>query len=361
MTRKEIVILITVLWLVSTLVFAWLWRSWDYQPGGDFRTLMVSGQAANRGENPYGIFPLTAGHLINGVMRQFPNTNPPIILPALRAAAGFNIQSAYGIWSLFSIICFALCLLVLALQYRQYVGPLRIGWFFCGLGLWQTLIVGQIYMPLILASAIGWVLLARRRYVLAGIIIGLIIAVRPILVLWPVMLLLSGHKRVALPAFGSTAVISLVPVALYGPGVYFQWLGAATDQTYGRPADIAGWFGMQWLGVALSVAILAALGCWALTTHPSLSSASETGIMASLLTLPWTGAGYVLFLLPAFYSRRWSLGWWLAALLLILPPLDLGLSFPDADLVVFFYLPVLAVFACLAFPRLRVALPAPRT
>ena len=91
-------------------------------------------------------------------------------------------------------------------------------------GFWDTLALGQIYMPLVLAGASAWLLLERGEGAWAGFLMGLVVAMKPNFLVWPVLLLLSGHRLPALVSVATAAAISAIPLIVFGPEVYRQWL-----------------------------------------------------------------------------------------------------------------------------------------
>ena len=79
-------------------------------------------------------------------------------------------------------------------------------------GFWDTLFLGQIYLPLVLAGVAAWLLLERGAGLWAGLLIGIVVAMKPNFLVWPVLLLLSGHYRSAVAAFVIASAISLIPL-----------------------------------------------------------------------------------------------------------------------------------------------------
>ncbi|MBY5635159.1 DUF2029 domain-containing protein [Rhizobium leguminosarum] len=63
-----------------------------------------------------------------------------------------------------------------------------------GVCVWDTLYLGQIYTPLVLACIIAWLRLEKGDHLVAGIMIGLLISMKPKFCGLPVLLFLAGHR-----------------------------------------------------------------------------------------------------------------------------------------------------------------------
>ena len=61
----------------------------------------------------------------------------------------------------------------------------------------------------------------------AGICLGILTAIKPNVGLGLLLLGRSGRLKLILPACVTTAVLSIIPILLYGPAVYSEWLQAA--------------------------------------------------------------------------------------------------------------------------------------
>ena len=99
-----------------------------------------------------------------------------------------------------TLALFALTLELLLRRYPDKRDPLFILAVCSMAGVWHTLGYLQLYAPLILAVAAAWLLMRRGNLLLAGIAIGLMVAIKPNFALWPVLMLAAGHPRVGLSA-----------------------------------------------------------------------------------------------------------------------------------------------------------------
>jgi hypothetical protein len=179
---------------------------------------------------------------------------------------------------------------------------------------------GQIYLPLALAGAAVWLLLERGRCAAAGGVLGLIVAVKPNFVLWPALLFLAGYHRVGLIAGVVAGTLSALPLLWYGPGVYVQWL-SALGRRGAEPAlvDAASALGVPVLGVVIAVLLVAVTGWWLWRSHPKAAVVNAIAVPLCLLALPYTNIGYLLLLLPVFFTRPWGIGLLVAGVSMMVP------------------------------------------
>lgn len=302
---------------VRTLPRAWLW---------DFGSFVASGRAAADGLNPYGIYPLTFHVSFPGFEAWNPNLNPPVSALLFQLLDLAEPHMMFRIWYGISIGLYGATVFLLALRYREPPLFILIPWAFALAGFWDTLLLGQIYIPLVLAGISAWLLLEKGAGVWAGILIGVVVAMKPNFAVWPALLLLSRHYVPGLAAITSAAVISAVPLAVFGPEVYRQWLELlASDQerafflTNASLVGLASRAGVATSGLVLSLALLGGAALWALRYRPDAMRASALALVLSLLASPIAWVHYTLFLLPVLLWR-WDLnGIRLVSVLLIIP------------------------------------------
>lgn len=298
------------------------------QGGGlwDFGSFVASGRAAAEGLNPYGIYPLTLHVELPGFESWNPNLNPPISALLFQGLGLSDPQTAFQVWRWISVGSYAATILLLAWRFWNPQVPIIVLWAFSLAGFWDTLFLGQIYLPLVFASVSAWLLLERGHAAAAGILIGIVVSLKPNFLVWPTLLFLAGHRVSALASFGVAAVISALPLALYGPEIYRQWLdliasdGArAVFLTNTSFLGLAARAGMPMLGMAAGLALLCILAVWAYGLRPGAMAASALGLTAALLASPLGWVHYTLFLLPVFW-RYWHVpAMRIVALMLIVP------------------------------------------
>jgi hypothetical protein len=292
----------------------------------DFGSFVASGGAAAEGLNPYGVYPLTLHVELPGFESWNPNLNPPISALLFQLFDASDPRAAFEAWRWISIAFYIVAVLLLAWRFWSPQAPIFAIWAFALAGFWDTLFLGQIYLPLAFAAIAGWLLLERGHALAAGIFIGLLVSMKPNFLVWPTLLLLSGCWRPALTALATAAIVSALPLLVYGLEVYRQWFELiASDKerafflTNTSFAGFAARAGMPLLGVITSLALLASLAGWALWRRPNAMAASALSLVASLLASPLGWVHYTLFLLPVFLNYWHRPAMRIAALLLVVP------------------------------------------
>ncbi|MBA3886039.1 MAG: DUF2029 domain-containing protein [Acidobacteria bacterium] len=292
----------------------------------DYGSFVASGRAASVGDNPYGVYPLTFHVVLPGIDVWNPNLNPPISVLLFEWFDRVEPSRGFRLWWLASMACYVVTIALLLRRYEARHPVLVALWALALAGFWDTLALGQIYLPLVLAAVGAWLLLERDRPVAAGLLIGLVVAFKPNFAVWPALLLLAGHGRVATAAAGAAAMLSAVPLATHGPGIYRQWIaliladeGRAGFLTNASLAGLAHRLGAPDAGMAASVLLLLALAAWAARRRPGDMRASEFGIAAAILASPLAWVHYTLFLLPVFVARTFTPLFVASAVLLVVP------------------------------------------
>lgn len=297
----------------------------DPQRLHDFGSFYESGRLARAGENPYGTGPLSNYALAGDARTYVPNLNPPVSVPLFALVARLGPAAAYRAWQVASLLAY---LLALALAWRTYperVTPLRMAWALALAPLWYTIALGQVYPFLVAAIAgAGWCF-ARRRPVAAGLLVGLVAAIKPNLLVWPGLLLLAGQVQAAVAAGGAFVALGALPVALYGPRIYAQWQAAQSATFVGLPAGgsslpgVAALAGDARLGYLAAGILLVAAALWAWCRRPDAGRVAGVGMAAGLLASPIAWWTYAILIVPPALSRRWHPATWLGALLFVAP------------------------------------------
>lgn len=299
-----------------------------HEPGlWDFGSFVASGRAASEGLNPYGVYPLTLRVELPGFESWNPNLNPPISALLFQAFDVADPYVTYQVWRWISVAVYAAAILLLVGRVGNRVEALIIiVWALALAGFWDTLFLGQIYLPLVLAGIAAWLLLERGAGLWAGLLIGIVVAMKPNFLVWPVLLFLSGHHRSAIAAFVTAGAISLIPLVIYGPEVYRQWLelvaadgSRALFLTNGSFAGLAARAGIPSFGLVLGLLLLAGLAVWALWRRPDVLTVSAMALLASILASPLGWIHYTLFLLPVIVRHWHQPAMRIVALLLIIP------------------------------------------
>jgi hypothetical protein len=302
----------------------------------DFSTFVEAGAAYNQGMNPYKLyfeFPEGSGEVEPTVDEEHsPNLNPPISLYPFSLLAKTDWEAARNWLNVVSAVTYAgVCYMLLRAypwQRKAIVGL----WLLAVAGFWYTLLLGQVYMLLLVLGASALLLIERGQgHLVAGVLIGLLVAIKPNFVVWPALMLLAGHRRPALTSLLVAALVSTVPLVIEGPTVYTQWLDAARGYPRAALALNAALFGetarlgVPALGYGVAFAILGAAGYFAWRWRLTLYEASAAGIMVTLLVGPLTWIGYTLMALPLLLSRRWG-GWEVAVAATMAVPAGLNVG-----------------------------------
>lgn len=336
--------------LVISIVVSALWALNPDRGLLDFGSFVMAGESQERGLNPYAV----DQRLAQSTGYDFgyedgrgysPNLNPPISLYLFRPLAEIDPEAARTLLTVASVALFAATAGALLRRYRWQGRPLMLLWLVSLAGFWYVLWLGQIYMALLALGVSAWLLLEEeQRPAFAGVLIGLLVCIKPNFGIWPLLLLLGGQQRTGLVAIAVAGVMSAIPFALEGPSIYGQWLAAAAGyERTGLPANAsiigtAERLGVAELGYALAVALVAAAAAFVLRTRPSAKDTSAIGILVALLVGPLTWTGYTLFAVPLLMSRRWQ-RWELAvAGAMVLPvwlntTLDRATWIPSAEVV----------------------------
>jgi hypothetical protein len=300
----------------------------------DFGAFIASGRAAASGLDPYGIYPPLTPHVVfPGFEAWNPNLNPPISALLFQLFDMADPSTSLRGWWAISIASYLGAVLLLLRRYSRGLEAVLIGvWAFALAGFWDTLYLGQIYTPLVLATVGAWLLLERGKVVQAGILIGLLVSMKPNFLVWPVLLFLAGYWRPAFAAAVTAAIVATVPLAAFGPQIYLDWLALVASDgeravflTNASFAGLASRAGLPLLGPLLGGLLLLSLAAWAFWRRPQVVDISCLALLAALLASPLGWIHYTLFLLPVLlhhWHRAWA--WPVAAALTIPVPLVLA-------------------------------------
>ncbi len=235
------------------------------------------------------------------------------------------------LWRIFSALLYIASIFLLANVYRPNLSPVKLTWAFLLAGFWHTLQLGQIYTVLLFFTTLGWVFLLKKKYVLAGVAIGLVAAIKPNFLLWPLFLLFSGYTATFLVSILTGLLVSLIPILLHGTAIYLQWLEASDLQqaTLIMPGNnsILGLLArVDFVYVGVVISILVVIGLLAISrlrfskTMERFEYVSALGIIASLLASPIAWTGYTILLLPIYFSLpRWNPAVIISAVILMIP------------------------------------------
>ena len=120
-----------------------------------------------------------------------------------------------------------LYILLVALQAYTYQNPgtpTRVLWAFYMTGIWNTLLMGQVYVLLLLLAVGAWLFMDKKQFIFAGFLIGILAAIKPNFLLWPGLLLFGGYWIPAITALFSFGLLFILPLFSFGSLVYIQWI-----------------------------------------------------------------------------------------------------------------------------------------
>ena len=274
-------------------------RGLDLQ--GDWSAFVLSGRALADGQPPYAVRNAWG----------FPNLSPPILLPLWRVVGPLDYHLTFALWWAIQAVLVVALVALLAHTFPVFRGW-KLLWLFSVTGIWQTLWLGNIYVPIALLAALGWLSL-KEHPIRAGVLVGIVVILKPTFLLWPLILLASGEIVAVASCAVTGAALAIIPAILYGPLIHRDWLAAAA-----RTPSHELLLGLGAPGYAATVLLIIVVVWWAYRSRPEGEIASRVGVSLSLLLLPWSGFGYLLLLLPAF-GRRWTVPLALAAVLLSIP------------------------------------------
>jgi hypothetical protein len=294
-------------------------------PVGD--SYWASGDAVRRGTNPYAAPDTHISHFkMVGNERVVVdlNLNPPCVLPLFQALSHIPPKRFLLVWTILSgaLLYGTVALLI---WHRPDMQKRQIFWLLLSAPVFDTFLACQLYFALFFLAALAWVLMERDHELAAAISIGLLVAIKPTAVFWPLFLYVRGNKRLALRSLTTALMVSAVPLFLYGPQIYRDWQEALTGDLHwlfitdiAIPAFFAR-FGLHSLGLVLAL-ILAILLAWMIwKTRPSFTATSGIALCAAILCAPLGWVAYSLMVAPYFVSRRWNAPSNVAALLLTIP------------------------------------------
>jgi hypothetical protein len=294
------------------------------RPANDFTSFLVSGALATNHQNPYTITADVPRVLTGGAYGSTVNLNPPALLPLFEWIGRFHPLQLQRIWAVVSLSLYAFALWLL---WRFGSSPRRrLLWAVALTGFWGTIELGQIYIPLMLAATVGLLLLQRGRRTETGILIGLIVTIKPQMAVWAGLLLLGGYWSIAMSAGVTAALLSALPVLLYGPNIYHQWLTVLHPSVGAEFPQNASLFAvglrldspaLGWLLMAVA-ALIASYIVW--RRRADATTLSTIGIALALLLSPINWLGYTILLVPPLLLiKLWPKWLTVGACMLLVP------------------------------------------
>jgi alpha-1,2-mannosyltransferase len=253
---------------------------------------------------------LTQGADIYDTPAKLTNLNPPLLTVLLTPFAALDALTAYRIFALLGLLLVVGSVLAVARELRlpaRVTVPAVLA-VLASSPLHGTLVLGQIY-PLLLAGLVaGWIAERRGRPVLAAVLFGITVALKPSLA--PLLLLPAVQRRfVPLRAgLASAAAATLLGVLVAGPSSGFEWLRIAVSEPVPDTVDNASLPGLavrlglpSVLGTLLGAAVLIGTLAWIGRHRDRIDPAGTAPwavLAAGLLISPIAWHNYVMLLWP---------------------------------------------------------------
>jgi len=308
--------------LIANIAVNVLWVATARDGLKDLGSFLHSGAAYHQGVNPYAY---QSWLLPRPISPQALNLNPPISVYLFDYLSRFPPGIVQHLFVAGSIAILAIALMALMLAYRDKCRPIVVLAAVSLAGVWHMLWYLQLYAPLVLAVVGAWLLLRKGHLVWAGVLLGLVVAVKPNFAIVILALLCARHGKVAWPALATAIAVSLIPLVVSGPTLYQQWLELTMN-----------FRGMAWtsnaslisVGARLHVLLLGyVMAGLALTVvlyiqwryRPAVLDSLGIALLAAVLVGPVSWAGYTLFLLPFLFAQTWGRGIWTVVALLDIP------------------------------------------
>lgn len=253
---------------------------------------------------------LTQGADIYDTPAKLRNLNPPLLSVLLAPFAALDSLTAYRVFVVLTALLVVGAVLAVARELRLSA-PVTVAVVITVLAsspLHGTLVLGQIYPLLLVGLVAGWIAERRGRPVLAAVLYGVVVALKPSLA--PLLLLPAVQRRwVPFRAgIASAAVATVVGVLVAGPGSAVGWLTFALTEGVPDSVDNASFPGLTlrlgltaYPGLAIGLAVLIGTLVWCGRERDRVDPAGAAPfavIAASLLLSPIAWHNYLMLLFP---------------------------------------------------------------
>lgn len=304
----------------------------------DFGSFWASGEAAHFGLNPYDVYKNTfiihtpTFNLINF------NLNPPASLLVFTPLSFLEPNVGFNLVLISSLMAYCVLIIYLHNRYQKNSGYWLAVWAFSLPAFWDTLHLGQIYVWLAVCSVAGWVFIEQQRNLVAAIFIGILIAFKPNFLVWPSLLFISGHYRLAINIILIAGGLQLISGAIFGWHIFEQWwqviANDAGRQSFPTNLAILGLvskFNLPGIFLSSPLVFLMILACITWYRKPSLNDVGKIGLLASILASPIGWIHYILMILPIFFTLKKNKLTEISMCLFLIPATSI-IGFNEADL-----------------------------
>jgi arabinofuranan 3-O-arabinosyltransferase len=274
-------------------------------PGSDMRDLHVDFDTFW-----HSAVALVSGGDIYDTPAKLTNLNPPLLTVLLVPFALLDALTAYRVFMVLTLLLVAGAVLAVARELRlpRTATALVLVAVLASSPLHGTLVLGQIY-PLLLAGLVaGWIAERRGHPVLAAVLYGVTVALKPSLA--PVLLLLAVQRRwVPLRAgVAAAAIATLAGVLVAGPSSAVEWLEIAFTEPVPDTVDNASLPGLavrfgvpSVFGMLAGLAVLVGTLVWIGRRRDRIDPAGTAPwavLAAGLLFSPIAWHNYLMLLFP---------------------------------------------------------------
>ncbi|MDT7641037.1 MAG: arabinofuranan 3-O-arabinosyltransferase [Pseudonocardiales bacterium] len=268
-----------------------------------------------------------------------PNLNPPFLSLLLAPFGLLAMLPSYWAFSALTVLLVTAAVLLTARELRLGRGATV----FAVLTMWAssplhgTLLLGQIYGLLLFGLVLAWLAQRRGREVLAAVLLGVVVALKPSLA--PLLLIPLAQRRwpALWAGIASAGVTSVAGVLAAGPSSALEWLRLAThtpapevDANASLPGLVARLGGPGQVGWLLTVAVV--LGSlWWIRRAPASPGGLPPGVVeradatifavaaGCLVAAPIAWLNYTVMLWPGALVLLRAGRWRVAVPLLVFP------------------------------------------
>ncbi|HWB33604.1 MAG TPA: glycosyltransferase 87 family protein [Acidobacteriaceae bacterium] len=300
------------------------------QPFRVLGSFYASGSAALHHLNPYAFYPLTwQFHPYDLKELQViydVNLSPPCMLPLFSALAHFPIHTLLPWWTAISVMLFVASAGIVLAEMKRKIQKRQIVWLLLSASVFDTILLCQDYSLLLLLATLAWLFTVRGNKLSAAVVIGILVAFKPNLGFWPILLLVSGRVKPAVLSLCTAGTLTVFPIFMYGPSIYHEWLHASSvvpHWIYTTDVSLAGIFtrlGSRAIGVALASLCAVMLLYLTRKLQPTEVQVAGIAICMGMVCAPLAWYQYCLFAAPFFVGlRHWTWVETTAAALLSVP------------------------------------------
>lgn len=201
----------------------------------DFQAFYGSVKLFLNGNNIYTSIPLDQiGEVSKEVMNLrgwktlYPNLNPPLLTLILLPFGILDYQTAYIIWSMFSLICGFISVFIITkalFQGDNINGSIQIAiLLLIFYPTFSTIILGQVSMMLLLLLVVSWISFRSGRNALAGIFLGIALGLKLFTGLFLLLVIFRQKWKLLLWYIGTYITINLISVIIFKVETYQAYI-----------------------------------------------------------------------------------------------------------------------------------------